>query len=172
MALLHRGRRSRRRSPFLALGGATVAMLAVWTGLICHQLNFLLIGPREFTGRLEAMVQRLAEYKLLILSGLGVLATGLIGLALLPTSRLADSPDVLMILVFLMVSGATMALVGVIVRVVWAVGEKQKALIKDELPVDAGRIRGRPSRPPPHRGEIRTLSLRSPIPALEPNVSR
>lgn len=59
--------------PALALGGALVAMLAAGTGVVCHQLNFLLIGPRRYMGWAERTLQRLTEYKLLILSGLALL---------------------------------------------------------------------------------------------------
>jgi glycosyltransferase involved in cell wall biosynthesis len=155
-------------NPFLALGGATVAMLAVWTGVVCHQLNFLLIGPRQFLGRIEPIVQKFTEYKLLILSGLGALATGLFGLALLPTSRLTTSPAALMSLVFLMSFGATMTLVGLIVRVVWAVGEKQKALLGDEYkwsPADSPTVT-------PSATLEASFSPSLSHPAFEPNISR
>ncbi|WP_435008739.1 glycosyltransferase family 2 protein [Tundrisphaera lichenicola] len=155
-------------NPSLALGGAIVAMLAVWTGVVCHQLNFLLIGPRQFIGPTERLLQTLTEYKLLILSGLGILATGLLGLAILPATRLADSPGALMAMVFLMSLGATSTLVGVIVRVVWAVGEKLKALVNREYqwsPAD-----------PPSLGSTATLEVAfSPAlshPTFEPNISR
>jgi glycosyltransferase involved in cell wall biosynthesis len=157
-------------NPFLALGGATVAMLAVWTGVVCHQLNFLLIGPRRFMGRIEPMLQKFTEYKLLILSGLGVLAAGLIGLATLSASRLATSPAALMSMVFLMSLGATTTLVGVIVRLVWAVGEKQKALLGNEykwLPADPPDLASATSLEAPY-----SASPSHSHPAYQPNVSR
>jgi len=115
--------------PILAWGGALVAMFAIWTGVVCHQLNFLLIGPRRDWGRAERILQKLTEYKFLILSGLVSLAVALIGIELSEWTLATTGLNDLLALVFLVVAGATTALVGVIVRVIWAVGEKQKALL-------------------------------------------
>jgi glycosyltransferase involved in cell wall biosynthesis len=117
---------------FLTLSGGLVATHLVWTGVVCHQLNFLLIGPRQDWGRAERLLQRLLEYKLLILSGLALLVVGLVGIVLSELTN-ATTRSTLLTLAFLVVSGATTSLVGVIVRVIWAVGEKQKALLGEDL---------------------------------------
>lgn len=113
----------------LGLGGMLVATLMAWAGIICHQLNFLLIGPRRDWGRAERILQRLTEYKVLIIEGSILTVAGVTGFSLLALLRPTASPMLLLPPAFLLVFGATTVLVGVIVRVIWAVGEKQKALL-------------------------------------------
>lgn len=119
-------------APYLALGGAVVSLLALWVGAICHQLNFLLIGPRRDWGWAERVLQRLLEYKVLILSGLSVLAAAVLGLLALGVTRPDPSPIAIVPLVFLTFAGASAALVGVVLRVIWAVSQKQKALTSED----------------------------------------
>jgi hypothetical protein len=114
----------------LALAGGLVALQCAWTGVVCHQLNFLLIGPRRKVNWAERLLQRFTEYKFLIVSGLTMLAAGLgLFVALGATSGL--SFNALLGLTLLTVLGASTALAGVILRVIWAVGEKQKALLQE-----------------------------------------
>jgi hypothetical protein len=123
---------SSEAASLLGLGAALVAMLAVWTGVICHQLNYLLIGPRHHLGRAERTLLRLVDFKLLILSGAVLLAMGLSGLIYFGRPQPAAGATVVSVPLFVVVFGATTLLVGIIVRVIWAVGEKQKALVGDE----------------------------------------
>jgi glycosyltransferase involved in cell wall biosynthesis len=124
---------SSEAASLLTLGGALVAMLAVWTGVVCHQLNYLLIGPRHHLGWAERVLLRLVDFKLLILSGALLLAMGLLGLIYVGHAPPAGGERVASVPLFVLVFGATSVLVGMIVRVVWAVGEKQKALVGDEF---------------------------------------
>jgi hypothetical protein len=119
-------------APLLGLGGVLVAMLAIWAGVIGHQLNYLLIGPRQQVGWAERTLQRLVEYKLLILSGVALLLLGHSGLLILGLSLAAPGVAALAVALFVLVFGATSILVGIIVRVIWAVGEKQKSLLGAE----------------------------------------
>jgi hypothetical protein len=117
--------------PALLLAGGSVAVLTLFTGLVCHQLNYLLIGPRRQVGWAERKLQRLCEYKRLIVTGSLLLGASSIGL-LVAGSRGAGGGSALVSgLAFGLILGATTALAGVIVRVIWAVGQKQKSLLDE-----------------------------------------
>jgi glycosyltransferase involved in cell wall biosynthesis len=113
--------------PMLALAGGIVAGLCAWSGIICHQLNYLLIGPRRRVGWAERALQKYTEYKLLIVTGALLLVLG-IGALL---SFGAASPVTAVLAGWIVVGGALTALAGVILRVIWAVSEKQTALINE-----------------------------------------
>ena len=116
----------------LGLGGAFAALQALGTGVICHQLNFLLIGPRGHLNRAERILLYLLEYKRLMLWGS---LLGLAGLASLILAALARPSSDLMRLIpplLALVSGASCTLGGVIMRVIWAVNEKHMALLEED----------------------------------------
>jgi glycosyltransferase involved in cell wall biosynthesis len=116
----------------LGLGGAGVILPALWTGVICHQLNFMLLGPRRRVGWAERTLQSMLDYKRLMGGGLLLASAGLSGLIAIGLGWPAADLWVLALPVLLMGFGASCALGGMIVRVVWAVHEKQKALLEDE----------------------------------------
>jgi hypothetical protein len=116
----------------LVSGGAIVALLTVYAGVICHQLNFLLIGPRQDWGVAERLVQRLTRYNVLIGTGLAALGVSLAWFVVLGLSQPGAGPMASAAATILMAAGAATALLGMIVRVIWAVGEKQKALLGEE----------------------------------------
>jgi glycosyltransferase involved in cell wall biosynthesis len=115
----------------LAMGSGLVAATVIWTGVVCHQLNWLLIGPRRSVGWDERLLQSLIGFKTLITCGLAVMAASIAGL-LISTAIPSLGQEVALPMVFFLTQGATAALMGIILRVVWAVGEKQKAMLGKE----------------------------------------
>src|SRR5205807_4027444 len=90
----------------VGLGGALVALQAVYTGVICHQLNFLLLGPRHRPGPTEQTFQHLIEYRRLMVGGGAVAGVGFVGLLFM---SLGFAPDgsALLPLVFLVAAGGS-----------------------------------------------------------------
>ncbi len=126
-------------SPGLALVWGLMVMVLLATGLVVHELNFLLMGPRRRVGPLERIIQGVMDHRRLILGGAAITVAGmaaLAGLALAPPTTWAAHRVWLMVgLILLTVLGITAVMGGVIVRVIWAVGEKQKAISADEYQV-------------------------------------
>jgi hypothetical protein len=111
-----------------------VVLLLLANGVACHELNYLLIGPRRRQGPVEAALQWLLNYRRLILGGAALVVLAGVGLGLLALRPWPPGPNgklALLCLVFLAAFGAAATIGGVIVRVIWAVGEKQRALIQD-----------------------------------------
>ena len=124
-----------------AFGAVTAVVLIAQmgaTGLVCHQLNFLL-GPRQVGGAAERILQRLLYHKPLIVAGALGIAVGIAGLVTvgLLSSRLngAAWTVLLSIMMMLAIGGGTAMFSGVVLRVIWAVGEKQKTMLLDAYPV-------------------------------------
>jgi hypothetical protein len=131
----------------IGLGGLVVAMQGVYTGIICHQLNFLLLGPRYRVGPAEQVLQQMLEYRRLLVVGPLIAAVGLVGLI---GAGLWGTADYLTLvpLMFLVIIGGSTTLGGLIVRVIWAVGEKEKALLGGAAyRTDAARPLPPPARP-------------------------
>jgi len=118
------------------LGGALIAMQAVYTGVICHQLNYLLLGPRHRPGPAQQALQRLLDYRRLMACGAALTGLGLLGLAAVGTGSSVDFTALLPLL-FLVVVGGSTALGGIIVRVIWAVREKERALLEGTYRLDS-----------------------------------
>jgi hypothetical protein len=118
----------------VAYAGAGLILILLSAGLVAHELNYLLIGPRQ-RAWYEKPLQAALDYRRLILGGIGVGAFGLLAIAfshfIPPFSDWYSWPVDKAIHLLPMV-GALMLTVGVLVRVIWAVGEKQKALLADE----------------------------------------
>ena len=119
----------------LAFGGVLILLMSAATGIICHELNFLLLGPRTRNSVLERLLQRTMHQKRLIVIGLLIASAGIVGLLALPLA----GPDheswqmaPLVTSMTLIVLGTAAALGGVITRVIWAVGAKQRAILADE----------------------------------------
>ncbi len=119
--------------PLVTIGASVLLVfLMIATGLICHQLNYLLISPRHRLGVAERLLQWLLNYKRLIVGGTAASLIGVVGLGTIFFWK--DQPDggmLLAIALLLMVVGGVAALGGVIVRVIWAVGERQRAFLHD-----------------------------------------
>ena len=142
------------------LAAGLAAFLAFCTGLVCHQLNMLLLGPRRHIGPLERILQNLLCPKPLVIFG-SLMA--LAGLAAFGGLSFASHNSVWLPLVALasVVVGSSMVFGGLIVRVIWAVGAKQRALLDDKFAVPAPHDRsesvwsttvredGRSTEPPP-----------------------
>ena len=122
-----------------AVAAVVMIILLMTTGVICHQLNFLLIGPRRSIGMAERCLQWIFNYKRLIVGGIagtvfGTIAGVAVGLMHEMMSGSVVSILLTVLVVCVIVSSAS-TLLGVILRVVWSVGEKQKSLARDSYPV-------------------------------------
>ena len=109
-------------------------LLLMGTGVVVHQLNYLLIGPRRRISAAERALQYVLDFKRLLLAGGAVLAAGLAGLAAAIVNNDQDI-RISMIIVLVLIAGLALALGGVLMRTIWAVGQKQQALINDEYRV-------------------------------------
>lgn len=117
------------------LTGAVLTFLLLASGVVVHQLNFLLIGPRRHVGLAERWLQNLLQYKRLMVMGVAITAIGGLGMVAyglsddgLGVNRLEAAT----LLAMTVVIGLSLLVGSMIVRVIWAVGEKQKALVRDE----------------------------------------
>lgn len=120
--------------PLLSLAGAITILLLMGTGVLVHQLNFLLIGPRRQISRAERALQHVLYFKRLLLSGAAGLAAGLAGLVVMTVNNSQNIRSNL-IIVLMLIAGLALMLGGVLMRTIWAVGQKQQALIHDEYRV-------------------------------------
>lgn len=112
-------------------------MVMLGAGAVAHQLNYLIIGPRRVVGPWERRLQAMLNYRNLLVTGLVSTTVGILGMAGIGLVRSASDNAALVGLILcllLTVAGVGMGILGVIVRVIWAVGEKQKSLIHDEFP--------------------------------------
>ena len=119
----------------IALTGGLLVIASLGIGVVTHELNFLLIGPRRAAGPIDKALEAMLHYRRLIYGGVAVATLGGLGLLLTWNHYISLSlPHVLCVLV--VVAGGMAALCGVVIRVIWAVGEKQRALIHDEYRVE------------------------------------
>lgn len=118
----------------LASLGSTSAVscvLLIWAGLIVHQLNYLLIGPRRVLRPSERVLQSLLQERGLIVGGVAV--TLLCGLGFAGLGLQAGSMSATLSalasggLTLMMAVGMAGLTCGVVSRAIWAVNEKQKA---------------------------------------------
>jgi len=112
--------------------GSPVIMTLIAAGIVVHQLNYLLIGPRMEVGPMERLLQKIVYHRTLL--KIGAVSCALGGLGLLFSGTIAKwfgsfGP---LLLMWLCAGGALAGTMGVINRVIWAVGEKTHALVKDE----------------------------------------
>jgi hypothetical protein len=122
----------------LGLAGGLVVLLMLWTGVIVHQLNFLLIGPRERTSRAEQILQKILNYKRLMAGGAAASGVGsllLLAIGLTPNLAAYAGLGTTAFLVLMIAGGAAALMGGILIRTIWAVGEKQKALSSDQYTV-------------------------------------
>ena len=145
MSLLYISGANNGAMTMTALTGLMLMMLLVGTGVVVHQLNFLLIGPRRHMGVGERLLQYFLGYRRLMGYGVTTAVVGLMGLMIWGStdgrvgvsgvSGVSEGVSNLAMgamLTALAVAGGWAWMVGVMVRVIWAVGEKQKALIHDQ----------------------------------------
>jgi len=115
--------------------GIAMVMMMLGSGVIVHQLNFLLIGPRRHVGIAERALQYLLEYKRLMLIGAATTIVGIMGLLVYAVTT-SDSEATCLITAMkfslLILIGGSLLIGSIIVRVIWAIGEKQNALTHDE----------------------------------------
>ncbi len=139
-----------------------VILLLLSTGMVLHQLNFLLIGPRSRVGRAERLLQYLLYYKRLFLVGAALGLAGVTGVLATFLVPAAASGGLLMVPLFVLLvfAGGCGVVVGIIVRVIWAVGEKQAALVSDRF-----RVTEADERTAEKRRSGQTSMTRSPVTA-------
>jgi glycosyltransferase involved in cell wall biosynthesis len=112
--------------------GSPVIMTLLAAGIVVHQLNYLLIGPRTEVGPVERMLQKLVYHRTLLKIGAVSCALGGLGLLFSGTVVKWFGSFGPLLLMWLCAGGALAGTMGVINRVIWAVGEKTHALVKDE----------------------------------------
>ena len=120
--------------------GAATILLMLGTGVTVHQLNFLLIGPRQKAGLFERLLQFLLEYTRLMIAGGFITMMGAAGMVAYGVGVVEENSHTLitaMLLALVTLLGASLLIGSVIVRVIWAVGEKQKARLHDEYQFDS-----------------------------------
>jgi len=124
---------------YCVVAAAVIIAMLLTTGVICHQLNFLLIGPRSSIGPAERCLQWILDYKRLIIGGIAATAAGAVAGVVVGMLHDAMSDSVLIVLLTVLavcvIAASASMLLGVILRVVWSVGEKQKSLAHDRYPV-------------------------------------
>jgi hypothetical protein len=120
----------------LASLGSALAMLGVllvWAGLIVHQLNYLLIGPRRLLRPAEQALQRLLHERSLMPAGAATTLLGGLGFVWLGlhTGAMSAASATLIsgALTLAMAAGMAAVTCGVVSRVIWAVNEKQRASV-------------------------------------------
>lgn len=157
-------RQSASAAIYLALAGLLIMIVLLATGVAAHEMNFLLIGPRRRVGILERTLQWLLNYRRLILSGLTLCLAALIALILVLDQITGPPAAIYASLVLLAILGAVMCMGGIIVRVIWAVGEKQKALLEPS-PLPAENLTRSSVSEPPQPGSTRISATETPVPA-------
>jgi glycosyltransferase involved in cell wall biosynthesis len=116
-----------------AVGSAfgVACVLLTWAGLIGHQLNYMLIGPRRVLRPAEQLLQKLLHERRLVAVGAGATMVGALGFVGLGLQAEGLSVTVLACvsggLTLIMAAGIAALTCGVVSRVIWAVNEKQKA---------------------------------------------
>jgi glycosyltransferase involved in cell wall biosynthesis len=112
------------------LTGAILAFLTLCAGVICHQLNWCLIGPRHLLTPTERVLQNLLRPKqlLAIAAVLAIAAAGFGAAVICGGGPLFSVSSLIACGVVLVLSGS-FALCAVISRVLWAVREKERAVL-------------------------------------------
>ena len=113
--------------PLVGLAALCSILLLIGTGVLVHQLNFLLLGPIRRRSPAEQRLQRLLNFKELLLAGIVLTAISVAGWLALAASGLNSALYAVPISA-LMVLGLMLMLGGVAVRVIWVVGQRQAAL--------------------------------------------
>jgi len=117
-------------------------ILLLGAGVVAHELNFLLIGPRRRVGPAERLLQKICDYRRLIVGG-GLLAllsgafNATLGAWHLRGYVWEVSYWILEVIAseIMTILGVELMLMGILIRIIWAVGEKQKALLSDEFKI-------------------------------------
>jgi hypothetical protein len=113
----------------VGLCAGILALQLLGTGAVCHQLNYLLIGWRRQLTRPERFLHYALRPNHLIKTGAVMAVLGIAGMA--AEWVRSGSPTTLGLTWCgaALVLGSSVALGGVIIRVIWAVGEKQRAIL-------------------------------------------
>ncbi len=157
----------------MMLAAGLAAALLVGTGAVAHQLNYLLIGPRRTVGPVERLLQRLLDHVPLILGGGAVAAVSALALAGSAWMRVPYGQTGLMLrllLIFTAVLGTGAMLLGVLLRIIWAVSQKQQAMLRDEFaihhtdsPTEASKSSSAGRQLPAMRGNLPPRAAASPM---------
>lgn len=125
----------------VVLAGAFVFVFlqSAFIGMLCHQLTYMLIRPRTPPGRTERVLQRVFKARPMVLTGA---ALGGVGILLWAGGLLTSGEwrsQFLLAAAVCTVLGGWSALGGIILRVIWAVGQRQTAEREDPFaPMGAG----------------------------------
>jgi hypothetical protein len=115
----------------VGLAGGVLALQLLGTGAVCHQLNHLLIGWRRQLTRPERWLHYALRPNHLIKTG-GV--TAVLGIAGMAADWVRSAAPTILGLAWCgaaLALGGWLALGGVIIRVIWAVGQKQRAVLNE-----------------------------------------
>jgi len=115
---------------FMAAALLFLSVLSLFSGLLAHQANYLLIGARRIPGAFGSLLVKIADGKTLIFGGallclLSALAAGSTVLFLRPPEFLS------IVLTLLLALGGWIAVEGILFRIIWAARQKQKAELED-----------------------------------------
>ena len=116
----------------VVLAGAFVFVFlqAAFIGTLCHQLDYMLIGPRVIPGRWERFSQQVFKAKPMVITGIALFAVGFLCWAA-RTLLALEGDELYWLAAGLVALGGWIALGGVILRVIWAAREKLKAEWQD-----------------------------------------
>jgi len=114
----------------ILLAGGIAVLLLAGAGVTVHQLNFLLLGPIRRDNPYERALQWLLSYKRLLVSGLLLSVASVLALAVVVSSASANLTAVAG-LVGALLLGLMLLVGGVVMRVIWVVGQRQAALTAD-----------------------------------------
>jgi glycosyltransferase involved in cell wall biosynthesis len=129
---------------FVIAGGLVISVFLM-AGVVVHQLNRILIGPRHTVTGLESALLGLLHYGRLLWGGAIIFALGALGL--LMGRNISDwiGSVSIMISTGLCYLGALAAVGGIVQRVIWAIGEKRQALVRDEYEIQGQGDAGTPT---------------------------
>ena len=102
-------------------------------GVLAHQLNWLLIGPRSEIGTWERALQAVLNVRRLITGGSIVTVLGLLGTLLAIAFQQVSPVTTNVIWLYIVTAAGLVAVLdGILLRVIWAVGEKQRSIVEDQ----------------------------------------
>lgn len=115
---------------------AMLSLLLVWAGVIGHQLNYLLIGPRRRLRPSERALQKLLHERGLMVGGAATTLLGGLGFVWLGlrSSEMSATMSALVCsgLTLAMAAGIAAVTCGVVSRVIWALNEKQRSSLQHD----------------------------------------
>lgn len=142
----------------MSLSGAlaVLSLLLVWAGVIGHQLNYLMIGPRRVLLPTERALQQLLHERGLMVGGAATTLLGGLGFVWLGLRASGMSATMSSLacgsLTLVMAAGMAALTCGVVSRVIWALHEQQRSSVRPEHDVLAGALMRHSVQPGSARG--------------------